>query len=813
MTPKVLSLTCLMMLLFASVASATTFVVPDDEELIKKSNAIVIGTVEGSYVQETDGIIETVYEIRVDESLKEFPMPRGTTPLLRIVTPGGVIGDRGLHVEAAAHFEQGQRVLLFLTRHKGQWTTTDLTLGKFRFVTSTTGEPLLVRDMEDVVGWDRRGQVHHERVRRRDGFLDFIHERMQGRAAKTDYQVEASAVTLAPQEPVVGRGIEVNAPFPGATYTAWVSNQPTRWPNIAAGVTFRKVASQNISGVSDGGVSVIQNGLAAWTNECGSVINLIYGGTTTTPSTGFDGINVVEFNDPQNRISGSWTGSGTIGVTFNSFSNTHTFDGYTWWSISDADVVFQNGFPGTHGAFATAMTHELGHGIGWRHSNQDRITQGACVPTAEECTSAAIMNSSVNTAYNYTLQPWDVNAAQSVYPGGTCGPVCAPPVITSQPQGATIQSGSSHTMTVGATGSTPFTFQWYIGASGNTSSPITGATGSSLTVRPTATTSYWVRVTNACGFANSSTATVTVTAPPPPPPAARKGLRTDFDGDGKSEIFWRNPSTGANMLWFVNGTSVTSTANLPATGTQWTPATLADFNGDRRSDILWRDSAGNNYMWLMNGTTASGVAVPTQAASWNFVSSGDFDGDGMFDLFWRNTSTGANMVWFMNGATVRSSSALPSTAVAWTPQLFGDFDGDGRWDVLWRNSAGENYMWLMNGTYAAGVAVVSNPSNWTATATGDYNGDGRWDIFWRDASTGSNKIWLMNGATRTEVAEPATASTFVVGLTGDFNGNRTDDIAWRRTDGSNAVWLFVNASPSSGSLPSLSTAWQMYGKK
>jgi hypothetical protein len=812
MTPRFLPLTFLI-LLFATIASATTFVVPEDDELIAKSNAIVIGTVEGSYVQETNGIIETVYEIRVEEALKDFPTPKGSSPLLRIVTPGGVLGDRALHVESAAHFEQGDRVLLFLSRHKGQWTTTDLTLGKFRFVTSTTGEKLLVRDMEDVVGWDRRGQVHHEKVRRRDGFLNFIHERTVGRSAKMDYQVDASEVTLAPEAPVAGRGLEVNAPFPGATYTSWVSNQPTRWPNMAAGVTFRKVASQNISGVSDGGVSVIQNGLAAWTNECGSVINLIYGGTTTTPATGFDGTNVVEFNDPQSKISGSWTGSGTIAVTFNSFSNTHTFDGFTWWSISDADVVFQNGFPGTHGAFATAMTHELGHGIGWRHSNQDRITQGTCDPTAEECTSAAIMNSTVNTSYNYTLQPWDVNAAQSVYPGGTCGPVCIAPTITSQPQGTTVQSGSSHTMTVGATGSTPFTYQWYIGTSGNTSSPISGATASSLTVKPTTTTSYWVRVSNACGSANSTTATVTVTPAPPPPPPARKGLRTDFNGDGRSEIFWRNASTGENLIWYVNGASVTSTATLPATGTQWTPATLGDFSGDRRSDILWRDGAGNNYMWLMNGSSPAGATVVAQPASWNFVSSGDFDGDGLFDIFWRNTSTGANMVWFMNGATVRSSSTLPATGTIWTPSAFGDFNGDGKWDIFWRDGSGNNYMWLMNGATPTGASVVANPSNWSLTATGDYNGDGRYDLFWRDAATGGNKIWLMNGATRTEVTEPATATTFIVGLSGDFNGDRTDDVAWRRSDGTNAMWLFVNAAPSSGALPGLATAWQMYGKK
>ena len=47
-------------------------------------------------------------------------------------------------------------------------------------------------------------------------------------------------------------------------------------------VTFQKKNDQNISGPVDGGVSTIQNALASWTNDCGSNVNLVYGGTTTT---------------------------------------------------------------------------------------------------------------------------------------------------------------------------------------------------------------------------------------------------------------------------------------------------------------------------------------------------------------------------------------------------------------------------------------------------------------------------------------------------------------------------------------------------
>jgi len=807
MRPKVISLVC--MLLFGSAAMATTFVVPDDDELIAKSTAIVTGVVEGSYVQETEGIIETVYEIRLDGALK--PVPKAPE-LLRIVSPGGVLGDRALHVEAAAHFEQGERVLLFLTRDRGRWTTTDLTLGKFQLVTSTSGEELFVRDMEDVVGWDRHGQVHQEKVRKRDGFLEFIGKRLQGRVATDEYLVEASSVTLPAPKAAAPRAITANAPFPGQTYTSWVQNRPTRWANIAAGVTFRKVASQNISGVADGGVAVIQNGLAAWTNECGSVINLNYGGTTNTPSTAFDGINVVEFNDPQSRISGSWTGSGTIGICFNSFSGTHSFNGTTWWSISDADVVFQNGYPGTHGSFPTAMTHELGHGIGWRHSNQDYATQGSCNSATQECTSAAIMNSSVNSSYGYTLRTWDINAAQSVYPGGTCGPACTAPAITSQPSGGTIASGGSRTLSVTATGTAPLSYQWYRGASGSTTNPISGATGPSVTVNPTSTTSYWVRVSNACGTVNSSTATVTVTTTPPPANGTR--LRTDFNGDGRSDIFWRNPSSGVNALWFMNGTAPAS-ASLPSLATSWTPAAFGDFNGDGRSDVFWRNSNGSNMLWLMNGSTPTTVNTTAMASGWNIQASGDFNNDGRWDVLWRNSSTGANQFWYMNGATP-TVHVVATIATAWQAVAGGDFDGNGYYDVFWRNlSTGSNVLWLMSaGNAIREVATSAMNPTYDVMGSGDFNGDNRDDIFFREPETGIDIVWLMNGTTRTDVRFPTVASHWQVGAIGDFNGNGSDDLTWHQTGGNNAIWLIANgAVATEAGLPAVAPGLVMYAVK
>ena len=90
-------------------------------------------------------------------------------------------------------------------------------------------------------------------------------------------------------------------------------------------------------------------------------------------------------------------------------------------------------------------------------------------------------------------------------------PGSKPPAIKGQPESASVIAGDTATLRVGATGSSP-TFQWYIGAGGDTSNPIPGATASTyVTPALQATTSYWVRVSNAIGTANSSAATVSVT--------------------------------------------------------------------------------------------------------------------------------------------------------------------------------------------------------------------------------------------------------------------------------------------------------------
>ena len=109
----------------------------------------------------------------------------------------------------------------------------------------------------------------------------------------------------------------------------------------------------------------------------------------------------------------------------------------------------------------------------------------------------------------------------------TVDPAATPPsapTITEQPEDETIAPGQKATIFVETTGSAPFAYQWFRGASGATDNPIAGSTSTHYTTPElTETARYWVRVSNAVGSVDSQTATITVSAPtapaPPAPPA------------------------------------------------------------------------------------------------------------------------------------------------------------------------------------------------------------------------------------------------------------------------------------------------------
>jgi hypothetical protein len=50
--------------------------------------------------------------------------------------------------------------------------------------------------------------------------------------------------------------------------------------------------------------------------------------------------------------------------------------------------------------------------------------------------------------------------------------------------------------------------------------------------------------------------------------------------------------------------------------TNWPIVETGDFNGDGMSDILWRDTSGNTAIWFMNGATSTGASLGVVSTDW-----------------------------------------------------------------------------------------------------------------------------------------------------------------------------------------------------
>ena len=75
----------------------------------------------------------------------------------------------------------------------------------------------------------------------------------------------------------------------------------------------------------------------------------------------------------------------------------------------------------------------------------------------------------------------------------------------------------------------------------------------------------------------------------------------DFNGDGKSDILWRNTNGNVGHLadeWHADPLNDRLSKMCPTPGQI---VGTGDFNGDGKSDILWRNANGDVGLWLMNG--------------------------------------------------------------------------------------------------------------------------------------------------------------------------------------------------------------------
>jgi VCBS repeat-containing protein len=222
----------------------------------------------------------------------------------------------------------------------------------------------------------------------------------------------------------------------------------------------------------------------------------------------------------------------------------------------------------------------------------------------------------------------------------------------------------------------------------------------------------------------------------------------DFNGDGKSDILWRNGTDGSVVQWQLDGTQIQSNTSLGSIGLEWSAAATGDFSGDGKSDIIWRNnSTGSVVEWQLNGSQiVSNTQIGLVGLEWHVVGAGDFNGDHKSDILWRSDD-GTVSLWQMDGNTMLSNTNFGKVGAEWHIVGTADFNGDGKTDILWRADDGTLAEWQMNGTQiASNISFGVVGQEWQLVSTGDYNGDGKTDILWRNGNDGTVVVWNLNGS-------------------------------------------------------------------
>ena len=275
--------------------------------------------------------------------------------------------------------------------------------------------------------------------------------------------------------------------------------------------------------------------------------------------------------------------------------------------------------------------------------------------------------------------------------------------------------------------------------------------------------------------------------------------RSDANGDGNTDLFWRNGATGDVNVWLLDPTTQQvlpdsdSIANVA--DPSWVILGTGDFDGDGKADLLWRNTVtGDVNVWFMDGTTikaGSGTITAIPANVWQYAGTGDFDHDGVSDIVWRNTVTGDVYIWLMSGLTIKPGSGFVGNApiATWKIIGVGDFDGDSRSDLLWQNVAtGDIDIWFLDGLALrpqSGQVSALDPALWRFVGVADVDGDFKDDIVWRNATTGDVYAWYMDGLQwkpESGLAGALSPSAWSIGgISGDgvlYLSNASYQVAW-----------------------------------
>lgn len=658
-------LSLLTVALFVPLASATTIVMPTDEQLVAKSPDIVEGTVLSSVPVQIGNRIWTETQVVVSRTIKGDAA--GTITIREL---GGQLGDHITKYFGTPEYTVGENVLLFLTpTPRGDYQTMDLFVGKFTADQMLDGTPMWVRNDQTANASLLDAGFHPMRPgnsqRAAQGFEQFIADRVSGRTGAHAYAVQNPMLRS-----VVGTG--GGQRFKAVDYFAVFTDNGIiyRWPQFDQGQAANWYSYGTQPGYAGGGVNEVKTAMNAWSGYSGANIKYVYvgseasGGSMDTQN----GKNEVLFNDPFGDISGSWNPAtgGVVGLGgINTTSGTATFTApftadathpagpTTYYRITESNLTVQDGVSSNasipSNELAEIIAHEFGHTLGFDHSSD----------------STALMYYAV-TGLGPSLRADDQKAAAWLYPNGSYTPPASnAPAAPTNLTG--VQSGSSIVLKWTDNANNETAEQIYAavgnGSFYNVANVGAGVTTATLNGFNTGAYKFYVTASNSSGTsAASNTVSVNYSggSTTTPAPTAAFTVNPSSGIAGQTTFTFTDQSTGTitSRLWtFGDGqtaTNVTNPTHVYANAGVYT-VTLTVTNGN-----------GSNSATTNIAVTASIPTTPNVAPAFTFNPSNPVTAQ---VISFTDQSTGSPASWAWDfGDGVTSTAQNPTHAYAYAGQ-------------------------------------------------------------------------------------------------------------------------------------------------
>lgn len=288
-----------------------------------------------------------------------------------------------------------------------------------------------------------------------------------------------------------------------------------------------------------------------------------------------------------------------------------------------------------------------------------------------------------------------------------------------------------------------------------------------------------------------------------------QAIAADVNGDGKTDLLWRQAVSAKFAYWLMNGSAVKLRSPTTSVNSTFSLVGAGDFYGSGGpDDLVWMNN-DSIWMWVAGANGFGYQRVGSRPSGWDIIGTADINGDHKGDLIWRNSSSGKIAYWLMNGSVATFKSPTFAISQDYHVAAIGDFDGDGKADMVVTNGL-QVVLLHSTGTGFTQQPISSQPGgDWELVGGGDIDGDGKADLLWRNKSSGSFAYWLMNGSTVLKTSPAfAAPSSFSISTIGDFNGDGKADIVW--SNGSIlSMWVGNGSGFSIANFSSQPAGWKI----